>query len=58
MNKLLLLEDDLSLIDGLSYSLKKQGGELDTARTVREAKVEMVSNGIKVLLLRSCFDGV
>lgn len=33
MNKLLQLEDDLSLIDGLSYSLKKQGGELDIART-------------------------
>ncbi|MDU5946807.1 MAG: hypothetical protein E6Z15_07000 [Paenibacillus macerans] len=25
MNKLLLLEDDLSLIDGLSFALKKQG---------------------------------
>lgn len=24
MSKILLLEDDLSLVDGLSYSLKKQ----------------------------------
>ncbi|MFD1175968.1 response regulator transcription factor [Paenibacillus puldeungensis] len=38
MNKILLLEDDLSLIDGLSYSLKKQGFDLDIARTVREAE--------------------
>ncbi len=35
--KLLLLEDDLSLIDGLSCLLKKQGFELDIARTVSEA---------------------
>ena len=37
MSWLLLLEDDLSLIDGLSYSLKKQGFEIDVARTVKEA---------------------
>ncbi|SHI07400.1 DNA-binding response regulator, OmpR family, contains REC and winged-helix (wHTH) domain [Sporobacter termitidis DSM 10068] len=37
MSKILLLEDDLSLIDGLSYSLKKQGYETDIARTVKEA---------------------
>ncbi|MEG1524886.1 MAG: response regulator transcription factor [Clostridia bacterium] len=37
MNHILLLEDDLSLIDGLSYSLKKQGFELDVARTIKEA---------------------
>lgn len=37
MQRILLIEDDLSLIDGLSYSLKKQGFDLSTARTVREA---------------------
>jgi two-component system response regulator RegX3 len=36
MSRILLLEDDLSLIDGLSYSLKKQGFETDIARTVKE----------------------
>ena len=37
MNKLLLLEDDVSLIDGLSYSLKKNGFDAAVARTVKEA---------------------
>lgn len=36
MNKILLLEDDVSLIDGLFYSLKKNGFELEIARTVKE----------------------
>ena len=37
MSRILLVEDDLSLIDGLSYSLKKQSFEVDIARTVKEA---------------------
>lgn len=37
MNRILLLEDDLSLINGLSFAFKKQGFELDVARTIMEA---------------------
>lgn len=37
MSRILLLEDDMSLIDGLSYSLRKQGFDVDIARTVKEA---------------------
>ncbi len=37
-NKILLLEDDMSLIDGLQYSLKKNGYAVEVARTVFEAK--------------------
>lgn len=37
MNKILLLEDDVSLIDGLLYSLRKNGFDVEVARTVREA---------------------
>lgn len=37
MSQILLLEDDISLIDGLQYSLKKNGFEMELARTVREA---------------------
>ena len=37
-NTILLLEDDMSLIDGLQYSLKKNGYAVEVARTVSEAK--------------------
>ena len=50
MNRILLLEDDLSLIDGLSYSLKKQGFEIDIARTVNEAN-DLWSDGKYCLLI-------
>lgn len=50
MNKLLLLEDDSSLIDGLSYSLTKNGFTLETARTVKEA-FALISAGRYDLLL-------
>lgn len=38
MSRLLLLEDDVSLVDGLEYSLEKNGFELEVARTVKEAR--------------------
>ncbi len=38
MKRLFLLEDDLSLINGLSFAFKKQGFSLDVARTIREAR--------------------
>lgn len=37
MSKIFLLEDDLALINGLSFALKKEGFELDVARTLAEA---------------------
>lgn len=37
MNRILLLEDDLSLMNGLSFAFKKQGFELEVARTMKEA---------------------
>lgn len=38
MNRILLLEDDLSLIRGLSFALNKQGFEIEIARTIKEAE--------------------
>lgn len=35
-NRILLLEDDVSLIDGLQYSLKKNSFEVDFVRSVQE----------------------
>ncbi len=37
MKRIFLLEDDLSLINGLSFALKKQGYEITVARTTLEA---------------------
>ena len=37
MSRILLLEDDLSLITGLSFAFRKHGFEADNARTLREA---------------------
>lgn len=37
MKRLFLLEDDLSLINGLSFALKKEGYEVTVARTTLEA---------------------
>ncbi len=36
-NKLLLLEDDISLVDGLKYSLDRNGFDVEIVRTVEEA---------------------
>ena len=38
MSKLFLLEDDLSLINGLSFAFQKAGHDLDIARTLQEAE--------------------
>lgn len=52
MSRLLLLEDDLSLIDGLKYSLEKNGVELDVARSVTEARKYLsAGHGYDMLLL-------
>ena len=37
MNRILLLEDDAALIDGLEYALRKEGYEVEIARRVSEA---------------------
>lgn len=44
MQKLLLLEDDVSLIDGLIYSLVKNGFDVEVARTIGEAKKRIAEN--------------
>ena len=37
MKRIFFVEDDLSLINGLSFAIKKQGYEIDIVRTVLEA---------------------
>ena len=51
MSNILLLEDDLSLINGLSFALKKQGFELGVARTLKEADSLWVDGKYDLLVL-------
>lgn len=51
MSNLLLLEDDISLIDGLQYSLNKNGFQVDVVRTVKDAKEHLAEIGKYDLLI-------
>ena len=51
MERILLLEDDLSLINGLSFALKKQGFGLDVARTLKEADSLWAEGRYQLLIL-------
>ena len=49
--KILLVEDDLSLINGLSFAIKKQGYGLDIARTSLEADGQWVDGKYDLVIL-------
>ena len=51
MSNILLLEDDLSLINGLSFALKKQGFELAVGRTLKEADSLWMDGKYDLLIL-------
>lgn len=51
MSRILLLEDDLSLINGLSFAFQKQGFKSDIARTLREADSLWVDGKYDLLVL-------
>ena len=51
MKRLFLLEDDLSLINGLSFAFKKQGFELDVARTLGDADALWADGKYDLLVL-------
>lgn len=51
MEKILYVEDDLSLIDGLKYMLETSGYFVDNARTVKEALALYRNNKYDLLLL-------
>lgn len=51
MSRIFLLEDDCSLITGLSFSLKKQGFELEMAKTIAEANMLWQENKFDLLIL-------
>lgn len=51
MKRLFLLEDDLSLINGLSFAVKKEGYEIDVARTTLEADTLWVNGKYDLVIL-------
>lgn len=51
VSRILLLEDDDSLVDGLCYSLKKSGYEVETAGCVKEAEAFLTCRQYDLLLL-------
>lgn len=51
MEKILYVEDDLSLIDGLKYTLETSGYLVDNAQTVRQALTLYQNNQYDLLLL-------
>lgn len=51
MSRILLLEDDLSLITGLSFAFRKHGFEADNARTLREADTLWADRKYDLLVL-------
>ncbi|MBU5428658.1 response regulator transcription factor [Kineothrix sp. MSJ-39] len=51
MSKLLLVEDDISLITGLTFALQKQGYILEVARTQKEAEQAWNMGSYDLLIL-------
>ncbi|MED9821711.1 MAG: response regulator transcription factor [Christensenellales bacterium] len=51
MDTILLLEDDLSLIAGLSFAFKKEGFALNVARTIQEADALFTAGSYDLLVL-------
>lgn len=51
MSVILMVEDDLSLIEGLKFSLEKNGFDVDVARTVKEAEERIGRKAYDLLLL-------
>ncbi len=51
MSRILLLEDDLGLIDGLIFALEKNGFEVAVVRTITEAATVVSEQKSDILLL-------
>lgn len=51
MKRIFLVEDDLSLINGLSFAIQKQGYDLDVARTFCEANAKWTDGHYDLVIL-------
>ena len=51
MKHIFFVEDDLSLIGGLSFAIKKQGYEVDIAQTYLEAEAKWINGKYDLVIL-------
>ena len=51
MKRIFFVEDDLSLVKGLTFALEKQGYEVETARTSQEAQRLWKDEGYDLVIL-------
>ncbi|MCM1121671.1 MAG: response regulator transcription factor [Eubacterium sp.] len=51
MKRLFFVEDDLSLINGLTFAIRKQGYEIDVARTKQEAETLWTDGRYDLIIL-------
>lgn len=51
MKRIFFVEDDLSLIGGLTYAMKKEGYEVENARTAAEAEVLWAEGKYDLIIL-------
>ncbi|MCI2047532.1 MAG: response regulator transcription factor [Faecalibacterium sp.] len=51
MKQIFLVEDDLSLINGLSFAIQKQGYNIEIARTICEANAKWASGSYDLAIL-------
>lgn len=51
MKRIFFVEDDLSLISGLTFAIKKQGYEIEVARTSLEAEAKWKSGAYDLVIL-------
>ncbi|WP_459480291.1 response regulator transcription factor [Clostridium saccharoperbutylacetonicum] len=51
MKHIFFVEDNLSLINGLSFAIKKQGYEIDVARTILEAEALLANKKYDLVIL-------
>lgn len=51
MNKILLIEDDISLCNGLSFAFKKEQYQLDVTHTILETEEQLSKNSLYDLII-------
>ena len=51
MNKILLIEDNESILKGLKYSLEQEKFEVDISKNVKDSKLKICSNEYNIIII-------